>query len=162
MTEMMLVVVLGGRRAALPALAVSAVVELGSVTLVPRAEPHIVVLAALRSRPLTVIDCSASLGLGSAADWRARRAVVVEHHEAGARRPLVNSTNEIGHAKTLVRLVGGHPAYGKSSGHDTLIGTGPAQRVVATRRADEQLAHSLGAGSWSSGRPGCSPPRASR
>jgi purine-binding chemotaxis protein CheW len=80
MTEMLLVVVLGGRRAALPAAEVNAVIELTEVTPVPRTAAHVVGLAALHSRPLTVIDCSAALGVGQAgADWRTRRAVVVQH-----------------------------------------------------------------------------------
>ena len=78
MNEMMLVVVLAGRRAALPAVAVNSVIELSEVTPVPLAARHVAGLAALRSRPLTVIDCARSLGLETA-DTGARRAVVVEH-----------------------------------------------------------------------------------
>jgi len=80
MNEMLLVVMLGGRRAALPAVEVNSVIELAEVTPVPRAAPHVAGLAALRSRPLTVIDCATVLGVASGpADWRSRRAVVVEH-----------------------------------------------------------------------------------
>ena len=80
MTEMLLVIMLAGRRAALPAVQVNAVVELAEVTPVPRAARHVAGLAALRSRPLTVIDCTAALGIGNGeADWRRQRAVVVEH-----------------------------------------------------------------------------------
>jgi len=80
MNEMLLVVVLAGRRAALPAIEVNSVIELTEVTPVPLSAGHIVGLAALRSRPLTVIDCIAALGLGEGEiDWRKRRAVVVEN-----------------------------------------------------------------------------------
>ena len=80
MSEMLLVIMLGGRRAALPAVGVNSVIELAEVTPVPRAASHVAGLAALRSRPLTVIDCAAALGLGrSEGGWRGRRAVVVEH-----------------------------------------------------------------------------------
>lgn len=88
MNEMLLVVTLGGRRAALPAAGVNSVIELAQVTPVPRAAPHVAGLAALRSRPLTVIDCAAALGLDAAQGpddqggeqaWWGRRAVVVEH-----------------------------------------------------------------------------------
>ena len=80
MSEMMLVVVIAGRRAALPAMAVNSVVELASVTPAPRAAPHVAGLAALRSRPLTVIDGRAALGLEPAdAQASVRRAVVIEH-----------------------------------------------------------------------------------
>ena len=79
MNEMLLVIMLGGRRAAVPAVKVNSVVELAEVTPVPLSAPHILGLAALRSRPLTVIDGGAALGLGACADWRQSRAVVVEH-----------------------------------------------------------------------------------
>ncbi|HYD24758.1 MAG TPA: chemotaxis protein CheW [Croceibacterium sp.] len=80
MSEMLLVVALAGRRAALPALEVNSVIELTTVTPVPRAAAHVAGLAALRSRPLTVIDCCVALGVAPPpADGDARRAVVVEH-----------------------------------------------------------------------------------
>jgi purine-binding chemotaxis protein CheW len=80
MNEMLLVVVLAGRRAVIPAIGVNSVIELGEVTPVPRAAPHVAGLAALRSRPLTLIDCAVSLGADrERADFAACRAVVVEH-----------------------------------------------------------------------------------
>lgn len=63
MAELLLVVRLAGRRVALLAAAVEAVVELEGLTPVPGAAAHIAGLSALRSRVLTVIDCRASLGL---------------------------------------------------------------------------------------------------
>ena len=112
MNEMLLIVVLAGRRAVLPAIEVNAVVELGEVTPVPRAASHIVGLAALRSRPLTVIDCTAALGLGpSEADWRTRRAVVVEHagHLYGL---LVDAADDIVAAKEEPGALGADPGPG--------------------------------------------------
>jgi len=80
MNEMLLVVVLAGRRAVLPAVQVNSVIELTEATPVPRAAAHVVGLAALRSRPLTLIDCALSLGAGhEGVDLRRSRAVVVEH-----------------------------------------------------------------------------------
>ncbi|MEO6388768.1 MAG: chemotaxis protein CheW [Croceibacterium sp.] len=79
MSEMMLVVEIAGRRAGVPALVVNSVIELDSVTPVPRAAPHIAGLGALRSRPLTVIDCRTALGAPPCENAAARRAVVVEH-----------------------------------------------------------------------------------
>ena len=75
---MLLLVTLAGHRAALPAERVNSVVELASVVPVPRAPPHIAGLAALRSRPLTIVDCRAALGF-PADDSAAARVVVVEH-----------------------------------------------------------------------------------
>ena len=80
MNEMLLVVVLAGRRAVLPAVQVNSVIELAEVTPVPRAAAHVAGLGALRSRPLTLIDCAVSLGVGrEKVDLRNSRAVVVEH-----------------------------------------------------------------------------------
>ena len=64
MAELILIVSLAGERVAVPAARVEAVVEIESVTPVPRAAPHVAGLTALRSRVLTVIDCAASLERG--------------------------------------------------------------------------------------------------
>ena len=80
MNDMLLVVMLAGRRAVLPAIAVNSVIELAEVTPVPRSAGHVAGLAALRSRPLTLIDCALSLGAGhEPTDPQKCRAVVVEH-----------------------------------------------------------------------------------
>lgn len=63
MAELLLIVRLAGRRIALPAREIEAVVELDGLTPVPGAAKHIAGLSALRSRVLTVIDSRASLGL---------------------------------------------------------------------------------------------------
>lgn len=65
MAELLLIVRLAGRRIALPARDVEAVVELEGITPVPGAPPHIAGLSALRSRVLTVIDSRASLCLAA-------------------------------------------------------------------------------------------------
>ena len=112
MNDMLLVVVLAGRRAALPAVTVNAVIELSEVTPVPHAAAHIVGLAALRSRPLTVIDCGAALGIDQAgADWRTRRAVVVEHdgHLYGL---LVDGADDIVAAQAEPAPLGADPGPG--------------------------------------------------
>jgi purine-binding chemotaxis protein CheW len=79
MSGMLLVVVLAGRRAVLPADQVNSVIELDAVTPVPRAAAQVAGLAALRSRPLTVIDCCVSLGVEPVQGEGSRKAVVVEH-----------------------------------------------------------------------------------
>ncbi len=86
--DMLLVVVLAGRRAALPAIEVNSVIELAEVTPVPRAAPHIAGLAALRSRPLTVIDClDLARHRPAMATGAARRRAVVIEHEGPSLRP---------------------------------------------------------------------------
>ena len=86
MNELLLIVKIAGDRVALPAAAVESVVELDTLIPVPRAQPHVAGLSALRSRVLTVIDCVRSLELGSSqSDAVIREAAVVEldgHHYA--------------------------------------------------------------------------------
>jgi purine-binding chemotaxis protein CheW len=83
---LLLIVTIAGQRVALPADAVESVVELDTLIPVPRAQPHVAGLSALRSRVLTVIDCRRSLGLGvSDCSDGIREAAVVEldgHHYA--------------------------------------------------------------------------------
>jgi purine-binding chemotaxis protein CheW len=64
MAELILIVRLAGRRVAVRAADVEAVVELEGLTPVPRAAPHVAGLSALRSRVLTVIDARAAMELG--------------------------------------------------------------------------------------------------
>lgn len=77
MSLLVLVARIGGRRVAIRADAVRAVVEIGEVAPVPRAPPHVAGIAALRSRVLTVIDTYRSIGLDAPGDGR-RDAVFVE------------------------------------------------------------------------------------
>ena len=77
MAELLLIVRLAGRRVALPAREIEAVVELEGLTPVPGAPRHIAGLSALRSRVLTVIDSRASLGLAAEEGEGAAEAIVV-------------------------------------------------------------------------------------
>lgn len=77
MAELLLIARLAGRRLALPARDIEAVVELDGLTPVPGAPRHIAGLSALRSRVLTVIDSRASLGLPADAREGTAEAVVV-------------------------------------------------------------------------------------
>jgi purine-binding chemotaxis protein CheW len=79
MSEPVVTFTLGGRRAGLRATHVHSVVELESVTPVPRAPAHIRGLTALRSAALAVIDCAVVIGLPSIeGELRGRRAAVIE------------------------------------------------------------------------------------
>ncbi len=64
MPDLLLIARIAGRRIAIPAAEVEAVVELDLVTPAPRTAPHVAGLSALRSRVLTVIDALASLEFG--------------------------------------------------------------------------------------------------
>ena len=83
---LLLIVTIAGQRVALPADAVESVVELDTFIQVPRVQPHVAGLSALRSRVLTVIDCRRSLEMGdSDCSEGIREAAVVEldgHHYA--------------------------------------------------------------------------------
>jgi chemotaxis signal transduction protein len=79
MNELVLTLVIGGRRTALRAPDVHSVVELGKVSPVPRAPDFVRGLTALRSAAMTVIDCAVALGLPSReGDPEGRRAAVFE------------------------------------------------------------------------------------
>jgi purine-binding chemotaxis protein CheW len=95
MTEMMLVVEIAGCCAAIPALSVNSVIDLASITPVPRAAPHVAGLSALRSRPLTVIDCRVALGIEPAVLPPALRRAVVVEHEAHLYALLVDAAEDI-------------------------------------------------------------------
>ena len=83
---LLLIVTIAGQRVAFAADAVESVVELDTLIHVPRAQPHVAGLSALRSRVLTVIDCRRSLDLGTSdCSDGIREAAVVEldgHHYA--------------------------------------------------------------------------------
>ena len=94
MIEMLLVVVLAGRRAVIPAIEVNSVIEVAEVNPVPRTAAHVAGLAELRSRPLT-------------------RAVVVEHqgHLYGL---LVEAADDIVAARSEPGPLGADPGPGWS------------------------------------------------
>lgn len=79
MNELLLMCLIAGRRAAIPALRVLSVIELESFTPIPRAPKFIVGLAALRSQALTVIDSRVSLGFSPSERVIGSRAAVIEH-----------------------------------------------------------------------------------
>lgn len=78
MAELHLLVLVGGRRAAIPGSHVHSVVEIDQVVPVPLAPAHVAGLTALRSRALTVIDARAALGLDPSAWETEGRAAVTE------------------------------------------------------------------------------------
>ena len=79
MNELVLILTIAGRRTALRAPEVHSVVELDTVSPVPRAPAFVLGLTALRSAAMTVIDCAQALGLSSARSApEGRRAAVIE------------------------------------------------------------------------------------
>jgi purine-binding chemotaxis protein CheW len=78
MAQLLVIAAVAGERIAFPSDEIESVVEIGAITPVPGAAPHVAGLAALRSRVLTVIDCRASLEPGTAIADR-RDALITAH-----------------------------------------------------------------------------------
>lgn len=88
MSDLVLVLTIAGRRAALATADVHSVVELDAVTPVPRAPSYVLGLSALRSSNLTVVDAAAALGIAEPRRPEAgTRAAIVDH--GGHRYALV-------------------------------------------------------------------------
>lgn len=107
MNELLLMCLIAGRRAAIPAVRVLSVIEIESVTPVPRAPEFIVGLTALRSQALTVIDCRISLGFSHSESVVGSRAAVIEH-EGHRYALLVDEAFDVAEAQSEpVQLPGG-------------------------------------------------------
>lgn len=92
MSQLFLIAHIAGRPVAIDSGQVESVVDINEVTPVPRASRHVLGLAALRSRVVTVIDTQSALGMES--DGNARRAVITQvegHHYA----LLVDALNDV-------------------------------------------------------------------
>jgi purine-binding chemotaxis protein CheW len=92
MTALVLVATIGGQQIAIDAADVEAVVDLWQIVRVPLAPDHIIGVAAVRSRVLTVVDAAAAVGLR--AKVTGNRAIVID--KAGHRYALrVDSIAEV-------------------------------------------------------------------
>ena len=63
--DLLVIARIAGRACALSALDVKSVIELGTITPIPRAPAWIAGITALRSQALTVIDCRRAIGLAN-------------------------------------------------------------------------------------------------
>ena len=79
MNQLLLMCLIAGRRAAIPAVRVLSVIEIDAVTPIPQTPDFILGITALRSQALTVIDCRVSLGFEASECVVGSRAAVVEH-----------------------------------------------------------------------------------
>ncbi len=77
MSELLVIIQIAGRRCALSAHDVKSVIEIGTVTPVPRTPDFIAGITALRSQTLTVIDCRRALGLGAGEGQTDDRSAVI-------------------------------------------------------------------------------------
>lgn len=131
MNELVVTLVIAGRRAAIRAPAVHSVVDLGPVTPVPRAPGHVRGLTALRSAAMTVIDCALALGLPSdCADPSGRRAAVVED-EGHLYALLVDEVDDVVESESAPAPVPGDAGSGWERAAIGMIETarGPALMV---------------------------------
>ena len=78
MNDLLLMCLIAGRRAAIPAALVQSVIEIDQITPIPGAPDFILGLTAMRSQALTVIDCQIALGFGGQEPDSDRRAAVVQ------------------------------------------------------------------------------------
>lgn len=63
--DLLVIARIAGRACALSALDVKSVIEIGTITPIPRTPAWIAGITALRSQALTVIDCRRAIGLGA-------------------------------------------------------------------------------------------------
>lgn len=84
MRELYLLAQVAGQPVAVASAAVESVVDLGEITPAPRAAPHVLGLATLRSRVVTVIDTAGALAgvRGPAKPGRAIVSAIDGHHYA--------------------------------------------------------------------------------
>ena len=106
MSELLVIIQIAARRWALSAHDVKSVIELGSITPVPRAPEFITGITALRSQTLTVIDCRRALGLPSE-DWPTDHRAVAVADGGHAYALLVDSIEDITTATGLPGQVPG-------------------------------------------------------
>ncbi len=99
MSALLLMCIIGGHRAAIPAIRVQSVIEIEEITPIPGVPSFILGLPALRSQALTVSDCSAALGFESRGDITERRAAVVDV-EGHLYALLVDEAYDVGEARS--------------------------------------------------------------
>lgn len=87
MNELLVSITIAGRRCALRAHDIQSVVELGVITPIPCAKPHVRGMSALRSQALTVIDCREAIGHDH------------QQYETDARAPVIQVS---GHSYALI------------------------------------------------------------
>ena len=99
MNELLLMCLIAGRRAAIPAIRVQSVIEIDDITPIPGVPSFIRGLTALRSQALTVIDCPVALGFTGRQDISGQRAAVVDV-EGHLYALLVDEAYDVGEARS--------------------------------------------------------------
>ena len=99
MNELLLMCLVAGRRAAIPAVRVQSVIEVKDITPIPGVPPFIRGLTALRSQALTVIDCPVALGFEGQEEVSSQRAAVVDV-DGHLYALLVDEAYDVGEARS--------------------------------------------------------------
>lgn len=107
MNDLLVMTQIAGRRCALHASDVQSVIELSTITPVPRAPGHIAGITALRSQALTVIDCRRALGLETI-EWSTDSRAAVVRINGHSYALMVDSIEDITtSAAEVEQVVGG-------------------------------------------------------
>jgi len=104
--SLVLVLTLAGQRVALLADEMESVVEIEAIAPVPGAAGHVAGLAALRSRVLTVVDASVSIGLGATDKPRDAVVAIVDGHPYALLVDAVEDVVEGGEVRPLAASPG--------------------------------------------------------
>ncbi|MDT9597547.1 chemotaxis protein CheW [Sphingosinicella rhizophila] len=121
MSILYLIVQLGGERVALAAADVESVIEIDTLTPVPRAPAHISGLSALRSRVLTVMDCAKSLQLDKVDGSRTGGEAVVVTHDGHPYALLVDAVEDVVEATGEIAPIASNLAGGWSRAAQGMI-----------------------------------------
>lgn len=112
MNELLVLAHIAGERVAFRAADIQSVVELDTITPVPCVPDFVAGLAALRSRPLTVIDSAVSLGLEARPNPAPVRKAVVVEQDRHLYALLVDGIEDVVASATAVAAAPGRLAPG--------------------------------------------------
>ncbi|WP_298301340.1 chemotaxis protein CheW [uncultured Erythrobacter sp.] len=95
--SLLVMALIAGRRCAFPAPDVQSVIEIGTITPIPRTPDFIKGLTAMRSQALTVLDCRTAIGFTESEFPLDHRAIVASH-QGDAYALRVDAIEDIGTA----------------------------------------------------------------
>lgn len=106
MNDLLVMTQIAGRRCALQAGDVKSVIELGSITPVPRSPDFIAGITALRSQALTVIDCRLAIGFPEL-HWETDHRAAVVHVAGHSYALMVDAIEDITTGETSPEKIPG-------------------------------------------------------
>jgi len=132
MNQLVVMLEIGGRRAALRTSEVQSVVELDTISTVPRAPRYVLGLTALRSSTLTVIDVAAAIGLPARGLPEAGTRAVIADHGGHRYALVVDAIDDVAEVLSEPAAVPGEAGAGWERISEGLIETdrGPALLIA--------------------------------